>query len=109
MLFKFKFTKDLKPTMEKVFANEQTNLLKVSNRTVRSRVIGWATKKAFGVKTDITAHFTYKFISDTEADVTIETGIMTLVPGHERTFLKNLKKYETASEGKITVEMISNG
>jgi hypothetical protein len=105
MLFKFTFTKDLKPTMEKVFANERMNLLKIRSKGLRSRATSWAMNKAFGIKTDISAKFEYRFISETEAEVTITTGLDFFVKD-EKIFLKHLKKYERASDGKITMEML---
>lgn len=91
--------------MEKVFQNEQMALLKIKNKGLRGRATSWAMKKAFGMKTDISANFEYKFISETEAEVTITTGLDFFIKD-EKTFLKHLKKYENASDGQITVIML---
>jgi len=114
MKFRFRFPPDLKETIEQCFENEK----KVFERKFRSarglsflNIAKWAFKKKYGV--ELKPFIFWNFISDTEAILTVETGIdyMAMQNPILRKAMsfgsyKRYKEYEKISDGKIKVDVI---
>ena len=99
MKMKFTFEPELRGTMEKVFENEKAACEKAAGG-IRMRVFRGLLSRKMGM--EVKPAVTYDFISDTEAEFEIVTG-MEGMP-HAKSALKLFREYEKISEGKIKVE-----
>ncbi len=101
MKLKFTFDPELRDTMQQVFENEKKACEKAGGG-IRMRIFSGLMKRRLGM--EIKPSVSYNFISGTEAEFEIITG-MEGIQGAKSAH-KLFREYEKISEGKVRVEEI---
>jgi hypothetical protein len=103
MKFRLTFEPAMKRIVEAILKNEEAMFVKKFNKSRTMRVRGWLARRRHGI--EMNPYFLYE-VFDRHADITIDTGLDWLAD--KKRIFAAFQKYEEASDGKISVEMLKD-